>query len=588
MPKTCFLRINFGNFDKGFDITLRIRGESEPLGDPEDTLVVTNGRLSKCPELLQKYQDWQKKFTGLEANYRGIKFKRISGLNLDQYRQECREAHTDLVLSFREWLKSSQFRNVEDELRTHLQAEDEIEFLIQTDSDELRKMPWDTWEFIRRYRKAAIGITPLGYKRIPQYKVGEKLRILAILGSTKGVLNLTEDRKVLESFSGAEVCFITEPKREELAKLWEEKWDVLFFAGHSSSQPGERDYIDINKYDRLPIIELENTLTEAVEKGLKLAIFNSCDGLGLAKRLENFHIPQVIVWREPVPDMVAHTFLKAFMQEFSQGISLYMSVRRARAKLKETSDGEKMFPGVSFLPVIIQNPLIEPLSWPVDAPLEPITNLPTLQPDEDEKQVPKPQDRKKLFMFGGSAIAAIFLLLIVQICLIKLEEPKKQYDEAEKKLNKAGNLVNRGLSMEAGQKLNDVQRAWKTYRDDQCPFESSITGNKLQLNVRKFSCLTRITEERTKEFNSYVQKQKIPAGGTNYKIAEDRQKQVYDRLVTKSTAYEQKRENAQESWMKFRDVACEFEGKFVKNGDEKSCRIRETVQRSKELENSLK
>jgi uncharacterized protein YecT (DUF1311 family) len=565
--------------------------------------VVTNGWLSKCPELLQKYQDWQKKFTGLEANYRGIKFKRISGLSLDQYRQECSESHTTLVLSFREWLKSSQFRNVENELRTHLQVDDEIQFLIQTDSDELRKMPWDTWEFIRRYRNAAIGITPLRYKRIPQYKVGEKLRILAILGSTKGAINLKEDRKVLESFTGAEVCFITEPKREELAKLWEEKWDVLFFAGHSSSQPGERDYIDINKYDRLPIIELENTLTEAVEKGLKLAIFNSCDGLGLAKRLQTFNIPQVIVWREPVPDMVAHTFLKAFMQEFSQGNSLYMSVRRARAKLKETSDGEKMFPGVSFLPVIIQNPLIEPLTWPADAPLD---IIPEIKPEIVPVEVPEKENlpawilqlyRPKLMMIGGLAMAAIFLLLAIQFILSNLDkaanqkaefQAQKVYDEADEKLTKAVNLFNRRLSEPISKKLKDVQRAWVSYREDQCQFESSINGDKSKQKITELLCWTRITEQGTVKFNYYAQQQKISAGGTDLTIAKSRQEQVYEQLKIKRSGYQQNLEKAHNYWMVFRDVACDFEGKFVKNGDKKNCLIRETEQRSKELESSLK
>ena len=45
--------------------------------------------------------------------------------------------------------------------------------------------------------------------------------------------------------------------------------------------------------------------TEALKKaigcGLQLAVFNSCDGLGLARELEALHIPQMIVMQEPVP-----------------------------------------------------------------------------------------------------------------------------------------------------------------------------------------------------------------------------------------------------------------------------------------------
>ncbi|MEQ8957496.1 MAG: hypothetical protein RLP02_06160 [Coleofasciculus sp. C2-GNP5-27] len=35
----------------------------------------------------------------------------------------------------------------------------------------------------------------------------------------------------------------------------------------------------------LSISQLQNTLKDAIRKGLQLAIFNSCDGLGLANEL---------------------------------------------------------------------------------------------------------------------------------------------------------------------------------------------------------------------------------------------------------------------------------------------------------------
>ncbi|PZO11377.1 MAG: hypothetical protein DCF25_19485 [Leptolyngbya foveolarum] len=55
--------------------------------------------------------------------------------------------------------------------------------------------------------------------------------------------------------------------------------------------------------------------------GLTLAIFNSCDGLGLAKYLSQaiapISVPYIIVMREAVPDAVAQTFLKYFLAAFS-------------------------------------------------------------------------------------------------------------------------------------------------------------------------------------------------------------------------------------------------------------------------------
>ena len=85
----------------------------------------------------------------------------------------------------------------------------------------------------------------------------------------------------------------------------EKGWDILFFSGHSQTEsaPGR---IFINRSDSLTMQDLREGLKTAVRRGLQLAFFNSCDGLGIAAELESLHIPQIIVMREPVPDKVAH------------------------------------------------------------------------------------------------------------------------------------------------------------------------------------------------------------------------------------------------------------------------------------------
>ncbi|MFB2897505.1 CHASE2 domain-containing protein, partial [Aerosakkonemataceae cyanobacterium BLCC-F50] len=99
----------------------------------------------------------------------------------------------------------------------------------------------------------------------------------------------------------------------------------------------------------------------AIKRGLSLAIFNSCEGLGLACQLISLHIPQMIVMREPVPDLVAQEFLKHFLEGFSQGESFYLAVREAGERLQGL---ESDFPCASWLPVICQNPAESPLHWP--------------------------------------------------------------------------------------------------------------------------------------------------------------------------------------------------------------------------------
>ncbi|NES03381.1 MAG: hypothetical protein F6K22_11325 [Okeania sp. SIO2F4] len=103
----------------------------------------------------------------------------------------------------------------------------------------------------------------------------------------------------------------------------------------------------------MTIEKLENPITTAISRGLQLAIFNSSDGLGLARQLAKLHIPAVIVMREATPDIAAREFLNNFLQLFYHGQSLYIWVRKAREKLQAIED---KFPGASWLPVIFQNP----------------------------------------------------------------------------------------------------------------------------------------------------------------------------------------------------------------------------------------
>ncbi|NJO31540.1 MAG: myosin kinase [Richelia sp. SL_2_1] len=106
--------------------------------------------------------------------------------------------------------------------------------------------------------------------------------------------------------------------------------------------------------------ELRDSLQTAIQQRLQLAIFNSCDGLGIAAELESLHIPQVIVMREPVPDFVAQEFLKYFLEAFTNGRSLCIAVGYARRQLAMLEDD---FPCASWLPVIVQNQLEMPPTW---------------------------------------------------------------------------------------------------------------------------------------------------------------------------------------------------------------------------------
>ncbi|NER52065.1 MAG: CHASE2 domain-containing protein, partial [Symploca sp. SIO1A3] len=158
-----------------------------------------------------------------------------------------------------------------------------------------------------------------------------------------------------------ELVFLVEPQRRELNEyLWDKKgWDILFFAGHSQTE-GETGRIYLNKTDSLTIADLKNSLRAAISRGLQLAIFNSCDGLGLARQLEDLHLNQLIVMREPVSDLVAQEFLKYFLGAFAYGEPFYLAVREARERLQGL---ETQCFCASWLPVICQNLTTVPPTW---------------------------------------------------------------------------------------------------------------------------------------------------------------------------------------------------------------------------------
>nr|MBA3924146.1 CHAT domain-containing protein [Nostocaceae cyanobacterium] len=158
---------------------------------------------------------------------------------------------------------------------------------------------------------------------------------------------------------------VVKPSRQEFNdKLWDSQgWDILFFAGHSETEQSTGIiYINENPINNsLTIAQLEEALKAAIEKGLKLAIFNSCDGLGLAHGLEKLNLPTTIVMREPVANRVAEEFFNYFLQGFAfEEKTLYTSVQQARRRLQGLEDD---FPGASWLPVIFINPAEEPPSW---------------------------------------------------------------------------------------------------------------------------------------------------------------------------------------------------------------------------------
>jgi CHAT domain len=354
MGKLGVLTFAEGDLDKtGFSMTLQLGDEGKPATIQE------TGSLPPNPEMVESYNSWKVSYYG----FIGVKVRKLeakAGQATNFSILDVKEKADDLNQKFNFWLKSQQFSHLREELRGYLKSDDEVRLIIQTSNIALRKLPWHLWDILERYPKAEISVSAPNFRQVRLAKVANnKVNILAILGDDDGI-NVEEDRKILNSIPGAKVKFLVKPNRQELNdQLWEQSWDILFFAGHSCTE-GETGIISINKTESLTIPDLRFALKKAIEKGLQLAIFNSCDGLGLAHNLADLNLPQMIIMREPIPDKVAQEFLKYFLRSFSGGQSFYLAVKEARERLQ---GWESLFPCASWLPVICQNLAELPLRW---------------------------------------------------------------------------------------------------------------------------------------------------------------------------------------------------------------------------------
>ncbi|WP_017316096.1 nSTAND1 domain-containing NTPase [Mastigocladopsis repens] len=356
MDKIVVLNFVVGDFQQGFAVTLQIGQEGAFLS------AGISGALPQCPELPQFYKKWQQAHR--HELSRAIKPK--SGItNASINTEQAVGAAEALRNQLNTWLNQSQeFRLIRERLKEILHRDDTIRVLLQAQNPELLQLPWHLWDFFERYPKAELALSHPTFEApatVQNIAEREKVRILAIFGNSTGI-DINTDRKLLQkNLPNTEIVFLVEPSRQELNdQLWDNTgWSILFFAGHGETE-GDTGKIHINPSESLTIPELNYAVTAAIQRGLRLTIFNCCDGLGLARQLASLQLPQVIVMREPVADQVAQDFLKHFLRGFASGKPLYLAVRQARERLEWL---ENQFPYASWLPVICQNPAELPPRW---------------------------------------------------------------------------------------------------------------------------------------------------------------------------------------------------------------------------------
>ncbi|ELS00583.1 putative transmembrane sensor domain protein [Xenococcus sp. PCC 7305] len=369
------------------------------------------GSLPAAPELAASYQKWHDCYQAYNQN----QATRISVLPAEGFRyseSEFAEIAQKLPRQINQWLDSLSFRPIERQLRTELARNEVIEVIIETEDSQLQQLPWHLWHFFADYPQAEIALSPLKWRQIAVKAPNlGKVRVLAILGNSVGI-DVTSDREALKLLANTELEILEEPTIKELnEKLWVKPgWDIILFSGHSASE-SQDGRIYLNDKQSLTIAQLKNSLETAIANGLQIAIFNSCDGVGLAIKLADLNFPATVVMREPIPDLVAQAFLRYFLEALSRDRSFLLAIREARQRLQAW---ESDFPCASWLPLTWKNPTAQALSW---------SDLHQQQPIQRSESPPLVRKKSpvwgvKLVVFT-SLVTSIFVMILRSLSLLE-------------------------------------------------------------------------------------------------------------------------------------------------------------------------
>ncbi|NEP35981.1 NACHT domain-containing protein, partial [Moorena sp. SIO3B2] len=402
ITKRILINLGEGDFDQGFSkATIKVQ---EVTRNRPNNLRELECQIPKSLDIPDIYQNWQKnydariKFSRTRAGFKNNQLTNVSIPTIS----DCNQKTEALQDKLNHWLNPVK---IQLEQSLELSPEDEFDVVLHTPNigseigsestpNLLQKLPWHCWDFFAQDNFSDVALSFSNSEQVnlmssgaePIFPRPKRVKILCILGEPgddqhENKIDVEADRRLLRKIPGAYCVFLRQPTRSEFFHFMEkERWDFLFFSGHSKTDK-DTGLLKINPEETLDIQEIKQTIQTAINQyqGMKLAIFNSCDGLGLARQLADLDIAQIIIWREPVPDKVAQEFLKSFLGFFTgknlqekedytstEGLSLYRSVQKARLEVQnyiEDLQRQKTLPQVSWLPVIHHNLAKESITW---------------------------------------------------------------------------------------------------------------------------------------------------------------------------------------------------------------------------------
>jgi hypothetical protein len=359
--KTIIIRLGAGSIQDGFN-NVNVELKSGNITQWEDR---TN--LPPNPELQQLLNQWQVLYPAAiqllspTLNLSPV-FDDDTITNVSS--QDMGELNHHFKVGINDWLNFGDFARIDRRLRTDLNIRDRILTIIISEQLKIWQLPWHFWDFLNDYANAVEVFAKPRFSNVSQIEPqpNGKVNILALSGRDPGS-NL--DLSFLKTLPQSNPTSIEAVSAYEVAaKLQEVQPDIFIFYGHGDTIEGQsiRDgVIYLDNDTPLEISKLRIEIQSAIDRGLQIAIFNCCNGLGLAEQVTDLNIPYIIVMREIIPNLTAQSFLEDLLGEYSRGLSFPAAFQSARQRLRLAPGGFAKF--ADWLPILFHNPLSQSVTW---------------------------------------------------------------------------------------------------------------------------------------------------------------------------------------------------------------------------------
>ncbi|WP_071515483.1 CHASE2 domain-containing protein [Geitlerinema sp. PCC 9228] len=344
----------------------------------------------KYPTFLTNlYQEWQRIYISFYKT--ALRGRVVASGAMDaspvDWHAKLVQAEAKFTYEFHRWLRSAELFDLRSQIAQHSNDSSNtpciVDIFLSCYPLEIARFPWENWELATEFASKA----QIRFSRYPNnlrsdnhdknqaFFIARKPRILTVAGDSTGLDFQAEKEAISHLEKRLNIHFFGwQPGRDiqqlktELRRVITDPlgWDILLFLGHSNETEVTGGEIAIAPDVSISMSEIASDLALARQRGLKFALFNSCNGLNIADAVIDLGLSQVVVMREPIHDRVAKEFLTEFLQKISVGENVHDALLSTCKYLKTKQN--LTYPSAYLIPSIFRHPdaqlfRLQPRGW---------------------------------------------------------------------------------------------------------------------------------------------------------------------------------------------------------------------------------